>query len=666
MKTACIFVLLALTASAFAAPRQAGLKELCDAKAGLASCEEQNYKNAARIMQSRQEIDAVKQSLRSQGNYASAPRAVVMGKKLSDDFDLLDFRLYDWTGSSSRIVARIKSTSFAYTDWVKLYFYFYRNNVLVADDYSFIDFPSYGYSGLLPFHESVLETFVDRANFDSLQVTIAYEKADGSDAFLCDQILQLVSNSITPSSSLYNWQGTVNNSSTYSLEFPKIFANIFLQDSLINVDFAYLDTECQGNRSVIIDYVVDSPLEAQEIMLRNCSENAIDLSGWYLGDKDSPYSYQIPNGVSIDGDGYQSFNNSDINFTIDTQDEIIYLFDARKNRVDQWTKDENDYLFEPLTSCCYNSYLDLPESYDKIKYKFNYSPATLQGQGNIAPNAPVFTLIRYNLAPNSDYEFQLFLIDANDDAIELQIDWGDGVRTGWLSPFHSRSLAPIRYSYQTEGDYWASARTRDSHGATSAWSDSVHVFISRTVPVELAAFSAVKSGSAVILRWQTLSESNNLGFSVQRSPDKKTWRHIGFVEGRGTSLQRHEYMFKDDTPRRALAFYRLKQIDFDGSEHLSGIVKIKQTSPAQFELSAARPNPFNASTRFGYRLPEATTIDISVYAANGTLIQTLYHGPQDAGEHDIDWQSGSAPSGVYFIKVRTDKENRLLKCLLLK
>lgn len=666
MKTACMLMLFVLTASAFAAPKQISLKELRDAKAGFASFQGQKDTNAAEVWQSRQQIDAISKSLRSRGNFATNPRKTLTTTKLSDDFDLLDLRLFDWTEDKSRIVARIKSTSFIYTDWVKLYFHFYSNNVLIADDFAFIDYPSYGYSGLLPFHQSILETFVDKTDFDSLQVSIAYQKEDGSDAFLCDQILQLVSNSITPSSSLYNWQGTVNNSSTYSLEFPKIFADIFSQDSLINVDYAVLDTECQGDRSVIIDYVVDTPLEAQEIVLRNCSDQAVDLSGWYLGDKISPYSYRIANGVSIAANGSKSFTNSDINFTIDETDEIIYLSDSQKNLVDQWTKDENDYLLEPLTSCCYNSYLDLPESYDKIKYKLNYSLQTLQGQGNIAPNAPVFTLDRYNLAPDAEHEFQLFLIDANNDALKLQVAWGDGGRSGWLGPFVSRSLAPVSHFYQTEGDLWASARTQDSHGATSAWSDSVHVFISRTVPVELAHFAATAAGENVVLRWQTLSESNNLGFAVQRSPDKKTWRQIGFVKGRGTSLQRHEYMFKDDTPRPALVFYRLKQIDFDGSEHLSGIVKIKQTTPAQFGLSDVWPNPFNASTRFAYQLPEATTIDISVYAANGGFVTTLYHGVQGAGQHDIHWQAGSAASGVYFIKVRTDKENRLLKCLLLK
>lgn len=612
----------------------------------------------------KQKSAAIKDSLRglvTQGTLA----ATFPAGRMTDDFDLVDLRLYDWTKEKSRILLRLKSTSLAFTDWVKLYFYFYYDNTLVEESFAYIDFITYGYSGVLPFYETFLESYVNKVQFDSLRITMDYDITDGNDNFLCDQILQQVSNSLTPAYSGYNWEGVVTNASTYSIEFPKIYAEIMHQDSLIDAPSTYLDTECQGDRGVIIDYVTDAPIEAQKIVLRNCLKESVDLGGWYLGDKDAPYAYRIPEGTMIAAEGYKSFDNRDINFTIDQENEIIYLFDSNKNLVDQWTKEENDHILQPLTSSCYNSYFEMTQPFDRIRYKFGYSLHSLQGSGNIAPNAPVTVLMRYELAPNVSHDFKFFVIDGNGDAIKIQVDWGDNQRTGWLGPFPSGRLASVPRAFD-EGEYWISARTQDSRGAVSGWSDSLRIFVSNTVPVELADFSATTSGSAVILSWRTLSESNNLGFAVQRSFDKKNWQQIGFAKGRGTSLQEHEYIYKDDLPLPVIVYYRLKQVDFDGSHHFSNIVEIRQKTPARFELSSAHPNPFNATTRFSYRLPVTTTVDVSVYAANGTKIKTLCHGMQTAGEHHLSWHADQAPSGVYFIKVQTDRENRLLKCLLLK
>ena len=665
MKAKNIFLLAVIMSSFLFASDKAMMQQLHNLQDRLLFFENQALTSHSKIARLRQDIAGVKQELKGLASGGALINSI-QNDRLSDDFELLDLRMYEWTDSSDRLVARIRCTTLTFAEWVKLYFYFYRDGQLIADDYSYIDYETYGYSGVLPFHQSYIETFVDKTDFDSLQVAIDYDKESGDDAFLCDQILQHVANNLTSSYSSYVWEGVVNNASTYSLEFPKIHANIIRKDSLIDVDYTYLDTECQGGRTVIIDYVIDSPPEAQEIVLRNCSKEAVDLSGWRLGDKDSPYAYTIPYGDSIAGEGYKSYTNDDINFTIDTEDEIIYLSDADKNLVDQWTKDENDNILYPLTSSCYNSYLSLPESYDKIKYKFSYSLHSLLGEGDITPNAPVFTEIHYSLAPGAEHEFHLFLIDANEDPVELQIDWGDGGRTGWLGPFASRALASAPHAYHIEGDFWASARSRDGDGATSAWGDSVHVFVSSTVPVELADFTAILSAEHVVLRWRTLSETNNLGFVVERSGDKIEWRKAGFVNGHGTTARAHEYTFMDALRGNGTTFYRLRQIDFDGSQHFSEIIEIKQSRPTLFELASVHPNPFNTSTQIAFKLAADASVDIDVFDINGRRIVTLLNGHRRAGEHKIIWHAESVPSGSYFIRMQTAHNVQFLKCLLLK
>jgi hypothetical protein len=659
-----LLLLVCMFSLGFSATDREKLEQLQEVNAKISALAESGA--GEKIAPLQHSIVRIKNSLKNHPGNSRALLASKSTESLSADFDLLDFKMYSWTDNSNRIVVRIKNRSLEYAEWVKLYFYFYQNNTLVSDDYTYIDFSSYGNYGVLPYYESFLESFVDKVAFDSLHIDISYNKESGEGHFLCDQLLQHISTTLTPSYSGFDWDGVVANTSTYSLDFPQIHATVFRQDSLIDVDYTFLDTECQGNRTVIIDYVIDEPIESQKIVLRNCSDALINLNNWYLGDRTSPYAYQIPEGETIDANDYKTFTRNDITFTIDDDNEIIYLFDSFKSLIDQWTKEENDFILQPLTSCCYDSYLDLAEPYDKIKYQFSYSLHSLSGQGNIAPNAPAFRRNNFELAPNSEYNFQLYLIDGNQDDIEVQIDWGNDQRSGWLGPYASKSLATADHAFATEGEYWISAQAKDSNGSVSSWSDSIHVFVSQTVPVELANFSGVVIGEKVTLHWTTVSETNNLGFAIERSQDRNCWRQIGFANGRGTIVEQIKYTFTDASPLSGASYYRLRQVDFDGSETLSKIIAIQLAKPTGPTLSAAYPNPFNSMTRFTYELPETMSVDISIYSINGVLKQTIFHDTQEAGSHDLVWCADSSPSGVYIVSLRAGRHTKKVKCLLLK
>jgi hypothetical protein len=85
------------------------------------------------------------------------------------------------------------------------------------------------------------------------------------------------------------------------------------------------------------------------------------------------------------------------------------------------------------------------------------------------------------------------------------------------------------------------------------------------IPVELTAFFALNTNEGVMLKWVTTTEMNNSGFSIQRSSDYENYTDVAFVEGKGTTTQPHEYNFIDKISRAGIYYYRLKQIDYDGS-----------------------------------------------------------------------------------------------------
>lgn len=91
------------------------------------------------------------------------------------------------------------------------------------------------------------------------------------------------------------------------------------------------------------------------------------------------------------------------------------------------------------------------------------------------------------------------------------------------------------------------------------------------LPVNLINFNAKKRNTSGVLTWKTASEVDNDYFEVLRSTDGKSFRVIGIVEGNGNTRTETVYKFIDKKPSNGKNYYRLRQIDFNGSYSLSKI-----------------------------------------------------------------------------------------------
>ncbi|MBD3287774.1 T9SS type A sorting domain-containing protein [candidate division KSB1 bacterium] len=193
-----------------------------------------------------------------------------------------------------------------------------------------------------------------------------------------------------------------------------------------------------------------------------------------------------------------------------------------------------------------------------------------------------------------------------------------------------------------------------------------------SVPVELSSFSFVLSEKSVILIWETKTETNNFGFNIERKSIQESWEKIGFVSGNGTVSSPREYKFKDNTIiESGDYFYRLKQIDSDGSSEYSPTIEVIIHFPHQYELSENFPNPFNPETRIDYQLPKSAYVEIRIYNTLGQEIRTLLMENKDAGFHHIFWDgkdnSGKhVGTGTYFYQLKTDDSIDVKKMTLLR
>ncbi|MCH8904404.1 MAG: FG-GAP repeat protein [Bacteroidetes bacterium] len=110
------------------------------------------------------------------------------------------------------------------------------------------------------------------------------------------------------------------------------------------------------------------------------------------------------------------------------------------------------------------------------------------------------------------------------------------------------------------------------------------------LPIELLSFDASALINTVSLNWSTASELNNDYFTIERSTDGNDFQILGTVKGSGNSLIKKDYNFIDQSPLNGIAYYRLKQTDFNGRFEYFDVVAVNTGSSTDITLRIY-PNP---------------------------------------------------------------------------
>ncbi len=186
----------------------------------------------------------------------------------------------------------------------------------------------------------------------------------------------------------------------------------------------------------------------------------------------------------------------------------------------------------------------------------------------------------------------------------------------------------------------------------------VNITYTNALPVELTSFTGKQEGSTVKLNWTTASEINNKGFDVERKTQNSAWDKAAFIEGYGTTTEIHSYSYTDDLSKTAVTyplFYRLKQIDYDGTVSYSEELKIEAAfTPTDFVLEQNYPNPFNPTTKIRYSVAEEGLVNLSVYDLMGQKAAELKNEVLQRGNYETVFDASSLSSGVYVYKLNAE------------
>lgn len=180
------------------------------------------------------------------------------------------------------------------------------------------------------------------------------------------------------------------------------------------------------------------------------------------------------------------------------------------------------------------------------------------------------------------------------------------------------------------------------------------------VPVEMSFFTVEVSSTKdyVTLKWETASELNNQGFEIERRVGDQAYEKIGFLEGTGTTTHKSSYLFIDNFENLGffgVVYYRLKQIDFDGTYSYSGSISVDVDLIAKnYFIEQNFPNPFNPSTSVRFNLPEESNVSIQVINSLGAVIATIVDTIKPSGVHTEMWNASDFASGIYFIRLKAE------------
>lgn len=164
------------------------------------------------------------------------------------------------------------------------------------------------------------------------------------------------------------------------------------------------------------------------------------------------------------------------------------------------------------------------------------------------------------------------------------------------------------------------------------------------LPVVLHSFEGYIQKQTITLSWQTATELNNAKFVIQTSPEGEIFNNIGEIAGAGTTTEPHNYSFTHQTPSAGANYYRLKQVDFDGTFAYSKVLAIH--APGSNDIFAF-PNPAKdkITLQYDYSKGEGS---IQLFDALGRRLKTNIGGY--AGNYEVVLPEGLA-KGTYWLKV---------------
>lgn len=205
----------------------------------------------------------------------------------------------------------------------------------------------------------------------------------------------------------------------------------------------------------------------------------------------------------------------------------------------------------------------------------------------------------------------------------------------------------------TAGGTWSVTHTsvaspfNNSATATNGTLGTSQFSCNIALPIKLLYFTAKAQGHNALLNWTTSWEKENKVFIIERSQDGKSFEAIGSVNGQGSTTQLSTYEYIDQHPLPGTSYYRLKQVDINGTHTYSSIETVSFGVINSVEIF---PNPANDYIKVMINNNQEEEYSIRVYSILGIEFNNLFIEKNNA-TYTIDLRG--LASGSYIISLKS-------------
>lgn len=313
-----------------------------------------------------------------------------------------------------------------------------------------------------------------------------------------------------------------------------------------------------------------------------------------------------------------------------------------------------------------------------------YRPISIGASGNAAMQfraqyfraAQTFgATINSPLVSLSDCEYWLLNRVSGANNVSVSLSWNEAACfTGYIT--NPATLVVSRWNgsaWDSNGNGGISGSATNgtvvSAGNVTSWSSPNAFTIGSTdtenpLPVQFISFSALPVDNVVELVWNVASELNNDYFLIERSSDGTNFQPILTVTGAGTSNVAKRYTAIDSEPVPGGSYYRLTQVDYDGTRTDLHVVRVNREGFNQYAV-LAYPNPVerDAALTLEYVTPRSEDITLSVITPLGVRLEQR-NAAVKAGSNQIELRPAWRQAGIYFIMIQSSGSLQTLKVVV--
>jgi len=178
------------------------------------------------------------------------------------------------------------------------------------------------------------------------------------------------------------------------------------------------------------------------------------------------------------------------------------------------------------------------------------------------------------------------------------------------------------------------------------------------LPVSLIDFSAKVNTNNIEVKWSTASEKDNASFVLEKSIEGLVWSSIATVMGAKNSNVVNNYGVVDYKAVAGFQYYRLKQIDLDGTVTYSKAIAVNFSKASTLNVNLF-PNP--SKDALNITTDNNATGEVNIQILN-SMGETVYNKVVEAGlVQSID--IASFIPGVYYVSIIAEGESKIIRLL---